>query len=366
MELFRPRGLPIELIGHSEAVVSLAFSPSGNQLLSAGDGDGTIRLWQFGGTFRELTELKKLGPFRGSIFDVTFGQDDWRFASGSGNQPGDPDPDNTVRIWNYNISEKAVKLSGNESPITSVVFNSGGNLIACSGEDYKEIMVWDIANLASPKEVISTGQSSVTSLAFRPNSDAIAWGSSDGSLRLLELNTHKTINFLHKQKAITTIAFDPKGVFIAAGIDDSSIVVWRVDSPENVISILRGHDGMINDIDINVDLILASASTDGTVRLWDLKEVKNYPRVLKGPWSAVFSISFSHDGYWLAVGSSNPVILLYPLTDELSKIVCQNVWRNLTNKEWQDVMGDGIEYECTCQNFNPGYDTKLDACPYVK
>lgn len=68
--------------------------------------------------------------------------------------------------------------------------------------------------------------------------------------------------------------------FIAAGSEDTIIKVVPVDKSAEFFE-LTGHDGPILKIDTSPKGLLASASGDGTIRIWDLKERKEI-KVIKG------------------------------------------------------------------------------------
>ncbi|KAI0047858.1 prolyl oligopeptidase, partial [Auriscalpium vulgare] len=74
--------------GHTNTVLSVAFSPDGQSIVS-GSGDNTVRVWN------AATGAMVAGPLEGhtgSVQSAVFSPDGQRIASGSA--------DNTVRVWN--------------------------------------------------------------------------------------------------------------------------------------------------------------------------------------------------------------------------------------------------------------------------
>ena len=72
-------------IGHTDSVLSIAFSPNG-KLLASGSRDNTVRLWNM-----ETDEITKLYGHRGWIYSVAFSPDGRTLAVGSW--------DKTVVLW---------------------------------------------------------------------------------------------------------------------------------------------------------------------------------------------------------------------------------------------------------------------------
>ncbi len=111
--------------------------------------------------------------------------------------------------------------------------------------------------------------------------------------------------------------------------------------------------------------VLASGSFDRSIRLWQIdqidwrsRKIKEYPIVLEDHNQSVSSVAFTPDGKYLASGSfDNTIRLWIAKTEDLAKMVCQKVLRNLTMQEWQQFMGNDIDYERTCPNLSPGEGT---------
>jgi WD40 repeat protein len=108
--------------------------------------------------------------------------------------------------------------------------------------------------------------------------------------------------------AVSQIQYSPDGTRLAVG---SGIGIWLYDTTTHQeVDLLTGHSGVVPYVAFSPDgSILASVSSDSTVRLWDAATGKHM-RTLEGHTLYVTSIAFSPDGSTLASGSrSNPVRL---------------------------------------------------------
>lgn len=105
------------LNGHTNAVLSVAFSPGGHRLAS-GSADHSIRLWDVS-TGSELTTLT---GHTGSVYSVAFSPDGQRLASGS--------EDQGIRLWDVSTGAELAVLTGHTSDVTSVAFSPDGHRLA--------------------------------------------------------------------------------------------------------------------------------------------------------------------------------------------------------------------------------------------
>jgi hypothetical protein len=113
--------------------------------------------------------------------------------------------------------------------------------------------------------------------------------------------------------------------------------------------------------------LLASASADGTVRLWDTATGRLHGEPLTHG-GAVNGVAFSHDGALLVSAGTDQTALLWYLRwwhgppSDWAKVGCEVVNRNLSEDEWAQYT-KGLRYERTCPTLPPGEDAPENAPP---
>jgi WD40 repeat protein len=101
--------------------------------------------------------------------------------------------------------------------------------------------------------------------------------------------------------------------------------------------------------------VLASASADQTVRLWDVATRQALGEPLRGHSDHVVSVTFSPDGKMLASASWDQTVWLWDVSlDSWIRRACKRANRNLSLAEWRQYVGKDDRYEKTCPDLPAG------------
>ncbi len=103
-----------------------------------------------------------------------------------------------------------------------------------------------------------------------------------------------------------------KLAFIASDKNKKPVVrIWNLTEKNQTARRDLSHPNSVNDISFSADgQILATASGDGLVRLWNLSNAKEEPKILRHQ-SRVLTVAFSPDGQSIATGSEDGFIRLW-------------------------------------------------------
>ena len=263
--------------GHNSLVKSLSICPKGKTFASASE--KTIRIWDLETGYLGV-EKKTESKFN----SLDFSPDGETLISGC--------EDNRIQIWSIENLELKDNIN-NSSPTLSVKFSPDGKSILSGSKD-GIVRVWGMdSGFITSKKLIH--HSSVIDMLFSEDSETLACSYSDGTFRFYSSLTGSLKGFYPFSSLIISMDFDKKEQLFAAGLLNGLIKVLK----NKEVVTLSGHKASVNSVSFNFDgTLLASASADKTLKIWDLKSEKTIAE-FKGHSNTIYSVDFTSDSKYL-------------------------------------------------------------------
>lgn len=137
-------------------------------------------------------------------------------------------------------------------------------------------------------------------------------------LRTLELPAEVEVHalaFAGKGSRLATLQLGALSTILAAGCSDGSVRLWDAQTGKSLGTILA-HKGYITRLCLTPDgkMLVTASSEESTLRVWDITS-RNLSGEFIGPAMGVTSLALSADGTMLAAGGNgfDPVIHLYDM-----------------------------------------------------
>ena len=141
------------------------------------------------------------------------------------------------------------------------------------------------------------------------------------------------------------MAFSPDGHRLATASDDGTVRLWDADTGQPIGDPLTGHTDAVTSVAFSPDgHRLASASADSTVRLWDADTGQPIGDPLTGHTGAVNSVAFSPDGHRLASGQRRRHSAAVAGLRRPRTMLCAKLTTNMSHQQWRDWVSPDIDY----------------------
>ena len=132
------------------------------------------------------------------------------------------------------------------------------------------------------------------------------------ALTLSQISLHHVLTLEGHTDSVESVSYSPDGRTIASASWDGTVKLWNVESGDIIFN-LEGHTGGVDALSFSPDgRTLASGSWDGAVKLWDF-ESGDIIFTLEEHTGGVDAVSFSPDGRTLASGSWDGTVKLWAI-----------------------------------------------------
>lgn len=296
-----------KLSASSERVKSVDLHPNDPWVLAALY-SGNVMIWDYesGGCVKsfEVSEL----PVRCAKFVA---RKQWFLAASD---------DMRFRVFNYNTMEKVKEFEAHADYIRSLEVHPTLPYVLSSSDDMT-IKLWDWDRGFDCTQMFEGHAHYVMQVKFNPkDTNTFASASLDRTIKVWGLGSHSPHYTLEgHERGVNCVDYYPSGdkPYILSGADDRTVKIWDYQT-KSIVHSLEGHTHNVCAVMFHPKLpIIASASEDGTIRIWQSTTYRaettlNYG--MERAWALAASadsnkmaIGFDEGCVCIELGSDDPV-----------------------------------------------------------
>ncbi|MEM6469495.1 MAG: protein kinase [Planctomycetota bacterium] len=279
---------------HVDPIYSLAFNPSGDKIAIGSHSIIVILDAETGKRFKSI-EIKGQ-----QIRGLAYSDDESKLAAAGDN--------NVVGAWDPSSGELLHSLHSSDAKSGALAFEPGGNRLICGGQN-GAIQIWDLAS-ETLLRTIGGHEGTVEQLSVTPEGTLLSFGAGivgvwnteaglpirhhegpikcveidrqgrwaatcgiDGSVKVWEIGTGKTVLHLKGAYGFSDLAFSPNENWLATA-GAKTIEIWRVPDGKHIKTVGEHLRPIVDIFFDEMEAKLVSVGDDETVHIWDLENAK--------------------------------------------------------------------------------------------
>ncbi len=244
-----------------------------------------------------------------------------------------------IRIWDVDSEELISSFEIHGDTIESISLSpSSTTLLTASMDEYSTVL--DLTMLGDATVPIDKQATWLTQhvgrvlcTLYHPEGTYFVTGSEDKTIKVWHPDTFNVLVSLDaNDDTVYSLAYSAEESVIVSGSADNTVRTWRVtptgdgDGQDTrkmngvLVREYNGHQGAVYSIDCgmvsrrgnNRVAVIASASADTSVIIWNLRSGNRY-RTFDEPTDAVYAVKFSPNGEFVAAGGRDGKLRLWNL-----------------------------------------------------
>ncbi len=234
----------VQRFAYSSPVRFLGFTPGGWMILMEGGeslfeemfGEKTVLLWD------AVTGKAPHGFTRELVLPAEYAQTvalspDGRLLLTAGRNVGEKAP---VTLWDVATGQKVRSFRADAGTIDVVTFSSDGRFVLAGGEN---VSIWDVHTGQEVQRFQHQGWLRTNSAAFSPDGRFVVTGHPDNTARLWEVQSGQEIHRFKHRDEVTSVAFSPYGQWVITGSMDHTSQLWDTETGQELCQLISFRDG---------------------------------------------------------------------------------------------------------------------------